>query len=71
MGETLPWGLEEGSAEWYEFFDRAAAARAELPREVVEDEEIVNHLPVLFRTLRGDRVTDDELDRLIEVLRAA
>lgn len=64
-------GVEEGSDEWFEFFDRAHAARGELPQEILEDEEVVNQLPVLFRTLRGDRVTEEEFERLIEVLRRA
>lgn len=62
-------GLEEGSEEWVEFFDRAAASRGDIPQEILNDEEIAGKLPVLFRTLRGDRVAEDELDKLIQALR--
>lgn len=64
-------GLEEGSSEWMEFFDRAAATRGELPADILEREEVVEKLPLLFRTLRGDRVADDDLEKLIEILRRA
>ena len=64
-------GLKKGSDEWYEFFDRAAAARGEIPADVLEDDEVVAHLPVLFRTLRGDRVSDEQLRKLIEIIKGA
>lgn len=61
--------LEEGSEEWMNFFDLAHACRGDVPEEVLEDEEVVEKLPVLFRTLRGDRVDEEELDRLVEIIR--
>jgi transcriptional regulator with XRE-family HTH domain len=64
-------GLEEGSEQWYELFDRAATARGRLPEELLDKEEVVAKLPLLFRTLRGDRVDDQELERLMEILRRA
>lgn len=61
--------LDEGSDEWLEFFDRAAASRGEIPREILQDEDVVSKLPMLFRTLRGDRVPDKELERLVEIIK--
>ena len=61
--------IKKGCDEWYRFFDLAAAERGRLPQEVLEDHELVNMLPVLFRTLRGQRVDPDELDTLVERLR--
>ena len=62
-------GLHSDSPEWREFFDRAAAARGELPKDLLEDEEVVEKLPLLFRTLRGDPVPPDRLDDLIDKVR--
>ena len=62
-------GLVKGTDEWYQFFDLAHAASGQIPKELLEDEELVNKLPVLFRTLRGQKVTDDQLDKLIEMIR--
>lgn len=61
--------LKEGSEEWIEFFDRAAAARGQLPADLQSDEKLVSHLPVLFRTLRGKKVTPEKLDQLAELIR--
>ena len=64
-------GLTEGSDEWYTFFDRAAAERGRLPKDLLSDAEVVDKLPVLFRTIRGERLSDERLDALVEKLRRA
>lgn len=63
--------LKKGTADWYTFFDLAAADRGRIPRDVLTDEEVVRQLPVLFRTLRGQRVKETELDELVERIRRA
>jgi transcriptional regulator with XRE-family HTH domain len=61
-------GVKPKTDEWLEFFDLAAASRGEIPKDL-QDDEIVERLPVLFRTLRGDRVAPEKLDELIDMLR--
>lgn len=61
-------GIREGGDEWTEFFDLAAAFRGEIPKDL-RDNEILAKLPILFRTLRGERVPQDKLDDLIEMIR--
>jgi transcriptional regulator with XRE-family HTH domain len=48
-------GLKNGSKEWIEFFDRAAASRRELPVDLLRDEKVLEKLPAVFRTLRAGR----------------
>lgn len=60
--------LKEGSNEWYEFFDLAAAEAGRIPEDL-RDEAIAVKLPVLFRTLRdsakdGGRDTEALLDEI-------
>ena len=62
-------GLKTGSDQWQEFFDRAAAARGELPKDLLRDEEVIEKLPLLFRTLRGTPVPADRLDDLVDKIR--
>jgi len=64
-------GIEAGSDEWYEFFDRAAAVRGRIPKDILSDEKVVERLPVLFRTLRGRKVRKSDLVRLVEKIRNA
>lgn len=62
-------GLKKGSDDWMEFFDLAAACRGELPKDFLEDSEVVKNLPVIFRTIRGKKVSSKLLDELIEKIR--
>lgn len=64
-------GLQEGSDGWYEFFDRAAASRGEIPPDLLQDAEVAKSLPALFRTLRGTRLSEEQLKELLQVLRKA
>jgi hypothetical protein len=52
-----------------ELFDVAAATRGEIPRDLLTDAELVEKLPVLFRTLRGQPVSPEKLDELAELIR--
>jgi hypothetical protein len=61
--------LAKGTTTWYEFFDLAAASRGQIPEEILTDDKLVAKLPVLFRTLRGERVSEEKLDELIEAIR--
>lgn len=64
-------GLDEGSDPWYEFFDLAAAERGRVPKDLLSDTEVVEKLPVFFRTLRGQQVPKADLDALVERIRRA
>lgn len=64
-------GLKRGSTQWYEFFDLAAAERGRIPSDILADDAVLGKLPVLFRTLRGAKVDEASLDKLIERIRRA
>jgi transcriptional regulator with XRE-family HTH domain len=63
--------LKKASDDWYTFYDLAAAERGRIPEDVLKDADLVDCLPVLFRTLRGQRVDEEALDDLIERIRKA
>lgn len=62
-------GLKEGSDEWLSFFDVAAAERGEVPADLMSYDEVVDKLPVLFRTMRAKQLAGEKLDELIERIR--
>jgi len=62
-------GLEPGSDEWLQLFDLAAAERGQVPEDIMSDEELVDKLPVLFRTMRATQVSPEKLDEFIEKIR--
>ncbi|HUT84377.1 MAG TPA: helix-turn-helix transcriptional regulator [Thermodesulfobacteriota bacterium] len=61
--------IKEGSDEWYEFFDRAAASAGRIPEYMMDDAELVKRLPYVFRTLRGQKLDIKKLDELVEVIK--
>ncbi len=62
-------GVKEGSDEWYQFFDLAAADRGIVPQDLMTDKKVVEMLPVFFRTLRGQKPTEAEMKNLAELIR--
>ena len=62
--------IKEGSDDWYLFFDLAAAETGRIPKELME-KDIVARMPVLFRTLRGKKLSKDKLDKLIKLIKGS
>ena len=63
-------GIKEKSSDWYELIDLAAISKSKIPEYVLKDEEILNALPIFFRRANGDRPTEQELDKIIELLKS-
>lgn len=62
-------GITEGTNDWIDFFDRAAACKGAIPREILEDSEIAQYLPLIFRTIRGKKVPEERLNEIVEIVR--
>ena len=61
--------LQEGSSEWYQVFDLAAAGRGMIPQDLMDDAALVRQLPAFFRTLRGQKPTEEELRKIVHKIR--
>jgi transcriptional regulator with XRE-family HTH domain len=61
--------LKKGDKDWFTFFDLASISQQKIPDDVYEDENVVSALPVFFRTVRGEKPTEEELDTLIALLK--
>lgn len=61
--------IKKGSDEWYTFFDLAAAETGKIPDDLMSGKKIEDKLPILFRTLRGQKIPNDKLEELIKTLR--
>jgi transcriptional regulator with XRE-family HTH domain len=62
-------GIVEGSEEWHEFSDLAATSVGKLPTDVIANDEIMNALPVLFRTVRNESINEDNLMKLVAAIK--
>jgi transcriptional regulator with XRE-family HTH domain len=61
--------LEDGTPEWSDFLDLAAAEGGRIPEDLLSDEEVVELLPAVFRTFRSEKAGDDRLEELIQILK--
>ncbi len=58
--------IREGSNEWYEFFDVARVSAGRIPKEIFSDKEVLSKLPLVFRTLKGQKLTKEQLTKLVK-----
>lgn len=61
--------IKKGSDDWYQFFDLARIEAGRIPDELLKDETVVASLPILFRTLRGQKISGKKLEKLVELIR--
>lgn len=63
-------GIEEGSDDWLDFCDLASMSAGKIPADIATDKNLLNALPVLFRTARSHDIDEDTLRKLIESIRS-
>ncbi len=61
--------IKEGSNDWHELVDLAYASSGRIPEEILSNKDLVSKLPLVFRTLRGQKLTEDQLKKLKEKLK--
>jgi transcriptional regulator with XRE-family HTH domain len=61
-------GIVEGSDEWLEFFDIARTDAGRIPEDLLADKNIVAKLPLVFRTIKGQKLTGDQLEKFARAL---
>ncbi len=61
--------LKKADKDWFAFFDLADLSQQKIPDDVYDDDRVVSALPVFFRTVRGEKPTEEELNRLINLIK--
>lgn len=64
-------GIDRDSALYIELRDKAAIAAGMIPKDILSDQETLNSLPMFFRTVRSEKPTREELEKLIEKIRGS
>ena len=59
-------GIKENSVESQRLFDLACVESGKIPDYIMNDKEVLNALPVFFRTVGSTKPTSDELKELIQ-----
>ncbi|MCP4653027.1 MAG: helix-turn-helix transcriptional regulator [Candidatus Omnitrophica bacterium] len=58
--------IKKGSDDWQAFMDFASVDAGKIPTDVQKEEELMSRLPVFFRTLKDKKLSEKELDELID-----
>ena len=62
-------GIKIGSETWKEMRDLANIDAGIIPDDIRSDADILKALPMFFRTMRSDKPTAEELDKLIDMIK--
>lgn len=62
-------GIKRGSDDWLKFFEYAAVDTGRIPDQLLRDEKLVEHLPLFFRTLSGQKPSREDLEKLMELIK--
>lgn len=62
-------GLEKGSSDWFNFMDLASLTRGKIPNNILEDEKLMESVPLFFRTIRGEKPDKETLNKLLRIIR--
>ncbi len=61
--------IEVDSEMYIEMLDKARIDAGIIPKDILSDREVLNALPMFFRTIRSEKPTPEELERLIDLIR--
>ena len=61
--------IKIGSKEWKEMKDLASIDAGIIPADILSDKKVLDSLPMFFRTIRSEKPTPEELDKLINIIR--
>jgi transcriptional regulator with XRE-family HTH domain len=59
--------IERESEEYKALFDLAAISH--IPSDLISDEQVLDKLPIFFRTIRGEKPSRKELEELIRIMK--
>ena len=60
--------IKEGTEDWVTFFDLAYISKGQIPEDVASNKSNLEYLPLLFRTVRGKKITSSKIKKLIKLL---
>jgi len=62
-------GIVQEMDEWQEMMDLSRIGAHRLPDDITSDKRIMNSLPLFFRTVRSEKPSADDLDRLLVLIK--
>ena len=66
---TKALSIRPGDDEYIEFFDLAVVSNKNFTIKNIKDQDLLNKLPVLFRTLDKKGLTEEKLEEIIAIVK--
>jgi transcriptional regulator with XRE-family HTH domain len=63
--------IKKSSDEWKACYDYASVGRGAIPAELLADRQVVEQLPLFFRTLRGEKVPREKMRDLVKLIKGS
>ena len=63
--------ITKGSDDWYTFLDLARIEAGRIPDALLNNASVAASLPILFRTPRGQKISEKKLEKLVELIKKA
>ncbi|MDT8391626.1 MAG: helix-turn-helix transcriptional regulator [Lentisphaeria bacterium] len=60
--------IKEGDDDWYRLSDKAAAECGKIPSDLMDNPMVKEALPAFFRTVRGQKPTEEDMRKLLAKL---
>ena len=61
--------IQDGTPDWTKFFDLATVSKGKIPEYVYSDQNVLEALPIFFRTASKEKPSEEELNKLIELIK--
>lgn len=68
---ALALNIKEKSEAWNTFMDLATVGSGKIPDYIMENEKVLDKLPMFFRTVNGDKISREKLEQLIELIKSS
>ena len=62
-------GLNKNPKEFQGFMDNAQIAQGIIPKDILSRKNAVDYLPAVFRTLRNEKPTKKEIEKLLKLIK--
>lgn len=67
-GYAMALQIKNGTENWVLFHDLAHTAKGQIPKDIINNANTSSYLPLLFRTVRGKRLSKKQLEELIKLI---
>jgi|SRR3989339_942845 len=67
-GYAMALQIKKETPDWMTFFDLAHTAKGRIPTDILNHEEAMKYLPLVFRTARGKKLTKKKLQDLVKLI---